>query len=86
MEDRKICDYFVIAGLPSAPKRFKQKCNSGPPDDQRNQSPQHQNNQATNELAPITDITIIISTLDEKVPDGYTCIEKTPTDFPADLS
>lgn len=86
MEDRRICDYFVIAGLPSASKRIKQKCDRGPMDDQLNQSPQHKSGEATNELAPITDITIIITTLDEEVPEGYTCIDKTPTGFPADLS
>ena len=84
MEDRKICDYFVIAGLPSVSKRIKQR--RGPIDDQQNQSPHHKCPQAINELAPITDITIIITTLDEEVPDGYTCIEKTPSGFPADLS
>ena len=87
MEDRRICDYLVIAGLPSASKRVKQKCDRAPNDDQQNQSPQHRSSDAgTNELAPITDITIIITSLDEEVPEGYTCIEKTPSGFPADLS
>lgn len=88
MEDRKICDYFVIAGLPSKSKRSNEKCDSVPPDDQCSQSPKHPNHQATNELAPITDITIIITTapFSEEVPKGYTCIERTPSGFPADLS
>lgn len=81
MEDRRICDYFVIAGLPNASKRTKQR--RDPANDQ--QSPQH-NDQETNELAPITDIAIIITTLDEDVPEGYFCINKTPSGFVADLS
>ena len=84
MEDRKICDYFVIAGLPNASKRVKQKNEHNSIIDQQ-QSPQHATRNR-NELAPITDITIINVSFDEEVPDDYTCIEKTPTGFLADLN
>lgn len=69
MEDRKICDYFVIAGLPSASKRREQS-------DQQQQQSQ----------APITDITIIIESLDEQVPDGWEVILYTPSKFSANLN
>lgn len=84
MDDRKICDYFLIAGLPHHAKRIKQK-NEQQHLDYSQQSPQRKKTNS-NELAPITDITIIISTLEEEVPEDYYCIEKTPTGFPADLN
>lgn len=37
-------------------------------------------------LEPITDVTVIFKSLGEKPPKGYTCIEKTPAGFPADLN
>lgn len=37
-------------------------------------------------LPPITDIAVIITDEGEQVPEGYTCIETTPTGFPADLN
>lgn len=80
MEDRKICDYFVIAGLPNASKRTTQNEHNL----NNSQSPQHR--KYDQHLAPITDITIIITTLDEEVPDEYEVIEKTPTGFQADLN
>lgn len=39
-----------------------------------------------NLLEPITDITVIFKSLGERPPKGYTCIDKTPAGFPADLN
>lgn len=39
-----------------------------------------------NILEPITDVTVIFKSLGERPPKGYTCIEKTPAGFPADLN
>lgn len=84
MEERKICDYFVIAGLPSASRRAKQNEHNQSINNQS--SPQHNKDADQQCQAPITDITIIIPSLGEVVPDGYYCIEKTPTGCQADLN
>ena len=39
-----------------------------------------------NILEPITDVTVIFKSLGEKPPKGYTCVEKTPAGFPANLN
>lgn len=77
MEDRRICDYFLVAGLPSPSKRVKEI------DLESNQSPQHKHQ---NDQAPITDITIIRTEFEEEVPEGYFCIEETPSNYCADLN
>ncbi|XP_013789446.1 DENN domain-containing protein 4C-like [Limulus polyphemus] len=74
MEDKRVADYFVVAGLPDNPQPLEEFTHDGI-------TPQTSHN-----LAPITDLTVIIHSQGETVPQGYTCIEKTPSGFPADLN
>ncbi|XP_069507458.1 DENN domain-containing protein 4B isoform X2 [Ambystoma mexicanum] len=37
-------------------------------------------------IDPITDVTVIVRSLAEEVPQGFTCIETTPSGYPADLN
>ena len=68
MEDRKqIADYFVVAGLTQ---------NSMPLEDFSFDGSQLK---STYDQAPITDITVIIRTLGEAVPQGFICVEHTPS-------
>ena len=67
MEDKQIADYFVVAGLTE---------NSMPLEDFSFDGSQLK---STYDQAPITDITVIIRTLGEVGPQGFTCIEHTPS-------
>ncbi|CAB0019371.1 unnamed protein product [Nesidiocoris tenuis] len=71
MDDRKVVDYFVIAGLP--PDTVP-----APADDLPSIK--------THGKCPITDITVIFPALGETVPEGYTVINKTPSGLLADLN
>ncbi|XP_064610090.1 C-myc promoter-binding protein-like isoform X1 [Liolophura sinensis] len=73
MEDRRVADYFVVAGLPDNPLPLEEFSNEAII-------------KPTHKLDPITDITIINKSLGEKIPKGFTCIERTPTGLPADLN
>ncbi|KAG9509508.1 DENN domain-containing protein 4C, partial [Fragariocoptes setiger] len=68
MDDKRIADYFVIAGV------------------SRNPEFNTESKQILSPLAPITDITVIFKSLGETVPEGYECLEKTVTGYPADLN
>ncbi|PIK51113.1 putative C-myc promoter-binding protein [Apostichopus japonicus] len=70
----RVADYFVLTGLTEDSK----------PLDEEIQSEGHIKPQRN--LAPITDIIIIIKSQGEKVPPGYTCIDQTPFGFQADLN
>ncbi|XP_075224805.1 DENN domain-containing protein Crag isoform X2 [Lycorma delicatula] len=74
MDDRRVADYFVVAGLPDDLQPVDEFCKDG-----TYLKPSH--NQA-----PITDITVIFPTLGETVPPEYEMIESTPTGFLADLN
>ncbi|MFH4977087.1 hypothetical protein AB6A40_003796 [Gnathostoma spinigerum] len=72
-ENRKLLEYFVIAGLEEGAEDFgpsAQECGC------RNSVP----------LAPVTDICVIFPGLGETVPEGFECIESTPLGYPADLN
>ncbi|CAG5134892.1 unnamed protein product [Candidula unifasciata] len=74
MDDRRVADYFVVAGLDK---------------DQQLPLEEFSNEAITKpsfRQDPITDITVINRTLGEKIPKGYECIELTPTGFPANLN
>lgn len=73
MDDRRVADYFVVAGLPENPTLLDEFSNEAAI-------------KSTYKQDPITDITVINKTLNEKVPRGYQCLEKTPQDYPADLN
>ncbi|XP_059479083.1 C-myc promoter-binding protein isoform X2 [Neocloeon triangulifer] len=74
MEERRVADYFVVAGLPENPVEigeFNQEGTCLKP---------------THSLPPITDVTVIFHSLGESVPPGYTCITLTPSGHSANLT
>ncbi|XP_059352778.1 DENN domain-containing protein Crag-like isoform X4 [Daphnia carinata] len=74
MEDKQIADYFVVAGFTDKSMPLEDFSFDG------NQL------KSTYDQAPITDITVIIPSLGEGIPHGFTCIEYTPTGLTADLN
>lgn len=66
MDERRVADYFVVAGLPDELE---------PVDDFSKDGTYLK---PTYNQAPITDITVIIPSAEEIVPLGYTVIESTP--------
>ncbi|XP_005990168.1 C-myc promoter-binding protein isoform X3 [Latimeria chalumnae] len=77
MEDKglRVADYFVVAGLTDASKPLEEEI--------------HFNDichKIAKPKAPITDVAIVIKSLGEEVPQGYTCVETTPTKLSADLN
>uniref|UniRef100_A0A8C3V1H8 DENN domain containing 4C n=1 Tax=Catharus ustulatus TaxID=91951 RepID=A0A8C3V1H8_CATUS len=77
IEDKgpRVADYFVVAGLTDT--------NTATLLDQeisRNET------KSTGPKAPITDIAVIIKSAGETVPEGYTCVEATPTALQANLN
>lgn len=72
MDERRVADYFVIAGLPEKPELLDDS-DSG-----------HLKGYSTK--PPITDIGVIFPGLGETVPNGYELLEFTPTGLPADLN
>ncbi|XP_045511840.1 DENN domain-containing protein Crag isoform X1 [Pieris brassicae] len=72
MDERRVADYFVVAGLPEEPEVLDDS-DSG-----------HLKGYSTK--APITDIGVIFPGLDEKLPHDYELLEYTPTGLPADLN
>uniref|UniRef100_H2ZEE9 UDENN domain-containing protein n=1 Tax=Ciona savignyi TaxID=51511 RepID=H2ZEE9_CIOSA len=77
MEDyQRIADYFVVAG----------HTDSSLPLDEDLAFPNAQHKLSDQRKDPITDISFSIRTLEESCPQGFTCIELTPTGFPADLN
>uniref|UniRef100_H2ZEE5 UDENN domain-containing protein n=1 Tax=Ciona savignyi TaxID=51511 RepID=H2ZEE5_CIOSA len=72
----RIADYFVVAG----------HTDSSLPLDEDLAFPNAQHKLSDQRKDPITDICVIDRTLEESCPQGFTCIELTPTGFPADLN
>ncbi|XP_047436015.1 C-myc promoter-binding protein-like isoform X2 [Mugil cephalus] len=77
MEDKgpRVADYFVVAGLTDSSKPLDQEIHF---DDVCHKTAKPK--------APITDVAVVIRSLGEEVPPGYTCIETTPTGQSADLN
>lgn len=75
MDDRRIADYFVVAGLPDDPEPLDDTTLS-----------EGGLLKASHGQAPITDIGIIFPELGETKPDDYEIIKKTPTGLQADLN
>ncbi|KAH1183490.1 hypothetical protein KIL84_014106 [Mauremys mutica] len=77
MEDKgaRVADYFVVAGLTDISKPLEEEIHF---------------NDACHKIAkpkePITDVTVIIKSLGEEVPQGYKCIDVTPSGLSADLN
>ncbi|XP_077323823.1 C-myc promoter-binding protein-like isoform X3 [Lithobates pipiens] len=77
MEDKgpRVADYFVVAGLTDSSIPLEEEIHF---------------NDACHKIAkpkePITDVTVIIRSLGEEVPQGYVCMDTTPTGLSADLN
>ncbi|NXT35112.1 MYCPP protein, partial [Pelecanoides urinatrix] len=77
MEDKgaRVADYFVVAGLTDISKPLEEEIHF---------------NDACHKIAkpkePITDVTVINKSLGEEVPQGYKCIDVTPSGLSADLN
>lgn len=75
MEEKRIADYFVVAGMPENPKLLQENIFS---------DSSHLRT-ATN-IDPITDIGVFFPALDEKIPDDYEILRFTPSGLDADLN
>uniref|UniRef100_A0A665WXA6 DENN domain containing 4A n=1 Tax=Echeneis naucrates TaxID=173247 RepID=A0A665WXA6_ECHNA len=77
MEDKgpRVADYFVVAGLTDPSKPLDQEIHF---DDVCHKTAKPK--------APITDVDLVIRSMGEEVPLGFTCIETTPTGHSADLN
>ncbi|XP_050331360.1 DENN domain-containing protein Crag isoform X2 [Bactrocera neohumeralis] len=75
MEEKRIADYFVVAGMPEQPQLLQENIFS-----------ESGHLRAANTIEPITDIGVYFPLLDEEVPDGYEVLETTPTGLPANLN
>ncbi|KAJ6669518.1 hypothetical protein lerEdw1_000066 [Lerista edwardsae] len=75
IEDKgpRVSDYFVVAGLTDTSTLLDQEVNRF-------------ETKSIGPKAPITDIAIIIKSAGETVPEGYTCVESTPTALQANLN
>ncbi|KAM5191260.1 DENN domain-containing protein 4C [Mantella aurantiaca] len=75
MEDKgpRVADYFVVAGLTETSKLLDHDMGRA-------------ETKAVGPKAPITDIAIINKTIGETVPEGYTCVELTPSGLQANLN
>ncbi|KAL3182176.1 hypothetical protein MRX96_022897 [Rhipicephalus microplus] len=74
MEEKRVADYFVVAGLPANPRPLEEDCVA------------MQSSGASYGSMPVTDIAVIVRTEGETPPPGFECIEQTPMGFPADLN
>lgn len=75
MEEKRIADYFVVAGMPEKPKLL-----------QESNFKDSSHLRAATSIDPITDIGVFFPLLGEEIPDDYTVLESTPTGLPANLN
>ncbi|EMP34050.1 DENN domain-containing protein 4C [Chelonia mydas] len=75
IEDKgpRVADYFVVAGLTDTSTSLDQEVNRF-------------ETKSVGPKAPITDLAVIIKSAGETVPEGYTCVEATPTALQANLN
>jgi len=73
MEEGRVADYFVVAGLPSNPVPLEEFSNEAVLKSSHRQD-------------PIVDLAVINRSLSEVPPPHFRCIEFTPTGHPADLN
>ncbi|XP_062848457.1 DENN domain-containing protein 4B-like [Trichomycterus rosablanca] len=66
----QLVDYFVVAGLAGDSAPLDEECQQ----------------RGGRGVEPITDLAVIARGLGEEVPEGFTCIEKTPSGHSAELS
>ncbi|XP_065083443.1 DENN domain-containing protein Crag isoform X2 [Ochlerotatus camptorhynchus] len=75
MDERRVADYFVVAGMPENPKLLKENIFS---------DSSHLRSAVT--IDPITDIGVFFPSLGEKIPADYEVLENTPSSLLADLN
>ncbi|CAL8351557.1 unnamed protein product [Merluccius merluccius] len=77
MEDKgpRVADYFVVAGLTDSSTPLEQEIHF---DDACHKTAKPR--------APVTDVAVVVRSLGEEVPAGFTCVETTPTGLSADLN
>nr|AUH27392.1 DENN domain containing protein 4A [Gobiocypris rarus] len=78
MEEKslRVADYFVVAGLTDSSKPLDEDLH---PEDGGHRS-------SAQLKAPITDVSVVIRSLGEEVPRGFTCVECTPSGLCAELN
>ncbi|XP_070598614.1 DENN domain-containing protein 4C isoform X3 [Erythrolamprus reginae] len=69
----RVVDYFVVAGLTDTSALLDQEGNRS-------------ETKSLGPKAPITELAVIIKSAGETVPEGYTCVEATPTGLQANLN
>lgn len=74
-EEKRVADYFVVAGLPANPRPLEEDFTAVQSSPWANFGP-----------LPVTDIAVIVRSEGEVPPPGFECIEHTPTGLPADLN
>ncbi|XP_076803788.1 C-myc promoter-binding protein-like isoform X2 [Clavelina lepadiformis] len=72
----KVAEYFVVAGLTESSQPLEEDL----------AFPNANHKLSDQKKDPITDICVINKTLEENCPQGFTCIEQTPSGFFADLN
>lgn len=75
MDERRVADYFVVAGMPNNPKLL-----------QENIFNDSSHLRTASFVPPITDIGVFFPTLGEKVPPDYEILKCTPSGYDADLN
>ncbi|KAJ8248724.1 hypothetical protein GJAV_G00227060 [Gymnothorax javanicus] len=77
MDDKgpRVADYFVVAGLTDSSKPLDEEIHF---DDVCHKTAKPR--------APITDVVVVMRSLGEEVPAGYTCVDSTPSGLSADLT
>lgn len=75
MEEKRIADYFVVAGMTSNPQLL-----------QESNFKESNHLRGVHSIEPITDIGVYFPLLNEKVPDGYTLLNSTLTGLAANLN
>lgn len=83
MEERRVADYFVVAGLPDQDDNCEENENSNKLEDWCQEGTHLKDIHVP---PPITDLAVIFPTLGEKCPEGYCVLNTTVTGFPADLN
>lgn len=75
MDENRVADYFVVAGLPKNPVRL-----------QENIFNDTSHLRSVDAIAPIIEVSVFFPTLGEQPPDGHQILAKTPSGMPADLN
>lgn len=67
MDDRRVADYFVVAGLPDNPEPLGDFSRDGA------------HLKSSHNQPPVTDITVFFPALGEEAPPGFITLSNTPT-------